>query len=291
MRLPQPDKPGSQPGILIVLVVLALLLTTMWFREGANGPVHKVRLGVQAVTAPVGAVGEFATRPIRGVFGWASDLGVSRSQLEALRAQNAVLRARVASLEEARLENERLQALVRLVQTAQLKSLCARVIGRPQEWDRVITIDRGTADGVKSGMPVVGASSNTSGTAGLLGQTTDVTAHSAEVRLISDQGSGVAGLVQASRAEGIVHGSIDGALSLDFVSHESTVRAGDVVVTSGLGGTFPKGLLVGEVTKIKNQPSSLYQDITLAPSADLNGLEEVIVLVGAVNSGTTGGGD
>ena len=74
-------------------------------------------------------------------------------------------------------------------------------------------------------------------------------------------------------------------------SGKESVRAGDVVVTSGLGGTFPKGLLVGEVTKIKNQPSSLYQDITLAPSADLNGLEEVIVLVGAVNSGTTGGGD
>jgi rod shape-determining protein MreC len=140
-------------------------------------------------------------------------------------------------------------------------------------------------------MPVVGASSNTSGTAGLLGQTTDVTAHSAEVRLISDQGSGVAGLVQANRAEGIVHGSIDGAITLDFVSHESTVRAGDVVVTSGMGGAFPKGLLIGEVTKINNQPSSLYQDITLAPAADLNGLEEVIVLVGAVNSTTAGGND
>ena len=270
-------------------MVAALLLTTVWFREGANGPVHKVRLGVQAVSAPVGAVGEFVTRPVRSVFSWAADLGVSRSQYEALRSQNGVLRARVANLEEARLENQRLQALVKLVQTTQLESLGARVIGRPSQWDRVITIDRGSADGIKAGMPVVGASSNASGTAGLLGQTTDVTAHSAEVRLISDQGSGVAGLVQASRAEGIVHGSIDGVLSLDFISHESTVRAGDVVVTSGMGGAFPKGLLIGEVTKIKNQPSSLYQDITLAPAADLNGLEEVVVLVGAVNSGSTGG--
>ena len=290
MRLPQPDKPSSQPGILIVFVVLAVLLTTLWYREGVNGPVHLARLRVHAVAAPVGAVGEFVTRPIRGVFSWASDLGVSRSQLEALRAQNIALRARVAGLEEARLENLRLLALVRLVQTAKLETLGARVIGRPSQWDRVITIDRGSADGVKSGMPVVGASTDTSGTAGLLGQTTDVTAHSADVRLISDQSSGVGGLVQANRAAGIVHGAIDGVITLDFISRESTVRAGDVVVTSGIGGTFPKGLLIGEITKIKTQASSLYQDITLAPAADLNGLEEVIVLVGVASPGGTGVG-
>ena len=272
-------------------MVVALLLTTAWFKEGPRGPVHRTRLGVQAASAPVSAVGEFVTRPVRGVLNWASDLGVSRSQFEALRSQNSVLRTRVAALEEARLENARLQALIGLVQANKLHALGARVIGRPTEWERVITIDRGTSDGVSAGMPVVGAAKDASSTAGLLGQTTDVTAHSAKVRLISDQSSGVAAMLQSNRIEGIARGSIDGAVTLDFVSHETTVKAGDVVVTSGMGGVYPKGLLVGEVTKVSNLPASLYQDISLAPAADLNGLEEVIVLVGAGAGVQTGGGE
>ena len=273
-----------------MFVVVALLLTTAWFKEGPRGPVHRTRLGVQAASAPVSAVGEFVTRPVRGVLNWASDLGVSRSQFEALRSQNSELRTRVASLEEARLENARLQALIGLVQANKLRALGARVIGRPTEWERVITIDRGTSDGVTAGMPVVGAAKDASSTAGLLGQTTDVTAHSAKVRLISDQSSGVAAMLQSSRVEGIAKGSIDGAVTLEFISHETTVKAGDVVVTSGMGGVYPKGLLVGEVTKVANLPASLYQDISLAPAADLNGLEEVVVLIGAGTGVQTGGG-
>ncbi|HEY5474691.1 MAG TPA: rod shape-determining protein MreC, partial [Candidatus Limnocylindrales bacterium] len=236
--------------------------------------------------------------PIRGVFGWIGDLGVSRSQLEALRLQNEKLRNTVAALEEARLENLRLQSLVNFAQSSKLKSLGAHVIGRPTQWDRVITLDRGTADGVAEGMPVVGTLGTTPGAAteasaagGLIGQTIDVTAHSAKVRLITDQSSGVAATIQSNRAEGVVHGAIDGALSLDFISHETTVKAGDVVITSGMGGVFPKGLLVGEVTKVTNQPSALYQDIVLTPSAGLGGVEDVLILVGAGPQVQTGSGE
>ena len=298
MRLPQPEKSNLQPGLLVVLVVLSLLLTTLWYREGPSGPAHRVRLGVQTVAAPVGAVGEFVTRPIRGVFKWVADLGVSRSQLDALRLQNEKLRNTVAALEEARLENLRLQSLVNFAQSSKLKSLGAHVIGRPTQWDRVITLDRGTADGVREGMPVVGtlgttpsAATEASAAGGLIGQTVDVTAHSAKVRLITDQSSGVAATIQSNRAEGVVHGSIDGGLALDFISHDTTVTAGDVVITSGMGGVFPKGLLVGEVTKVTNQPSSLYQDIVLTPSAGLNGVEDVLILVGAGPQVQTGSGE
>jgi rod shape-determining protein MreC len=80
--------------------------------------------------------------------------------------------------------------------------------------------------------------------------------------------------------EGIVRGSIDGGLSLDFVSRETTVKPGDVIITSGKGGVFPKGLVVGEVSKVDRRGDSLYQDITVVPASSLSGLEEVIVLVG-----------
>jgi rod shape-determining protein MreC len=287
MRLPQPEKSRFQPGLLIVLIMVALVLTTVWYREGTRGPVHRLRGGVQAAAAPVSAVGEFITRPVRGALKWVADLGVSRSQFQQLQQQNERLRNTVAALEEQRLENSRLQSLVNFAQTTKLKALGAHVIGRPTQWDRVITLDRGTADGVHEGMPVVGSLGNVpkkateaSAAGGLIGQTVQVTAHSAKVRMITDQGSGVASMIQANRAEGIVRGAIDGSLKLDFISHETTVKAGDVIITSGMGGVYPKGLLVGEVTKVTNQPSSLYQDVTLSPSANLNGLEEVLILVG-----------
>jgi len=288
MRLPQPEKSNLQPGLLAVLIVLSLLITTVWYREGTSGPIHRVRDGVQAVSAPVGAVGEFVTSPVRGALRWVADLGVSRSQFEALQQQNEKLRNTVAALEEQRLENIRLQALVNFAQATKLKALGAHVIGRPTQWDRVITLDRGTADGVHEGMPVVGSlgvvpahATEASAAGGLIGQTIDVTAHSAKVRLITDQSSGVAAMIQSNRAEGIVHGAIDGGLSLDFVSHETTVKAGDVVITSGMGGVYPKGLLVGEVTNVANLPSALYQDIALSSSANLSSLEDVLILVGA----------
>jgi len=283
MKLPQPERSSTATGLLIVLVVVSIALTTVWYREGQRGPLHKTRLGVQVAAAPIGAVGEFVTRPIRGVISWVSDLGVSRSQLEALRQQNSQLRNQVATLEEARLENERLRALVNFVQANKLKSVGADVIGRPENsWEGVITIDKGTADGVQPDMPVVGAQ-------GLLGQTTDVTSRSAKVRLITDPQSGVAALIQSNRAQGVVRGSIDGKVTLDFVSHETTVKAGDVVITSGVGGVYPKGLVIGEVTAVQNPPNSLYQDIQLAPASNLAGLEDVVVLVGATPKLSIGG--
>lgn len=285
MRLPEPENSTSARGVLIVLVVLALMLTTVWYREGERGPLHKTRTGVQTVAAPLQSAGEFVTRPLRGVFSWAADLGVSRSQLEALRQQNTEMRNRVATLEEARLENERLRALVGFVDAGKLQSVGARVIGRPiNSWERVITIDRGSADGIKVSMPVLA-------TEGLLGQTISVTPHAARVRLLTDPRSGVAAMIQANRVEGIVKGSIEGDVSLDFVSRDTTVTVGDVIITSGMGGVYPKGLLVGEVTNVTKTPSSLYQEIVLAPSADLSGLEEVVVLTASAPQTQIGGGE
>lgn len=272
MRVQGSETPGPRPGWLILFVALAVVLITVWFRESDTGPLHRFRGGVHAVTAPISAGGEFVTRPVRGLFSWASDLGVSRSQLEQLRDQNQRLRARVAELEEDRLENERLRGLVQLSQSQDLEAVAARVIGRPtNSWEGVITIDKGSADGIAVGMPVVGS-------VGLLGQTVGVAANSSRVRLITDQRSGVAALVQRTRAEGVVRGSIEGELSMDFVSTETSVAAGDVVITSGLGGVYPKGIVVGEVTAAERRANSLYQAIEVEPTARLSGLEEVLVV-------------
>lgn len=283
MRLPQPDKSGPRPGILILFVVLSIVLITVWFREDGSGPLHRVRLGVHMAMTPVSAVGETVTRPVHGLFAWAGDLGVSRSQLEQLREQNATLRTRVAELEEAQLENERLRELLKIVQAGDLEAVGAHVIGRPtNSWEGVITIDRGTRDGVTAGMPVVGSE-------GLLGQTIDVGPVSSRVRLISDQRSGVAAFVQRNRAEGVLKGSIDGRLTLDFISVETTLQAGDVVITSGMGGVYPKGVVIGEIIDARSDAGRLHQQVRVRPAAELVGIEEVLVLIGASAAPSTEG--
>lgn len=285
MRLNQTEPTGPRLGVLVVFVALAVVLMTVWFRESETGPLHRVRLGVQAATAPVSAAGEFVTRPVRGLFSWASDLGVSRSQLEQLRSQNESLRTRVAQLEEARQENIRLRALLKLAKSGGVQSKAARVIGRPtNSWEGIITIDLGSKDGITVGMPVVGPR-------GLLGQTVEVASGSARVRLITDQRSGVAAMVQRNRAVGILKGTIEGRLDLDFISRETTVKPGDVVITSGLGGVYPKGIVIGEVAEVDKASNTLYQSIRVEPSGDISGLEEVLVLIGEPKQPSVEGGE
>lgn len=285
MKVQRAETPGQRPGWLILLIALSIVLITIWFRESDVGPLHRLRAGVQSASAPVSATGELLTRPLRNLFSWAGDLGVSRSQLEQLREQNRSLRARVAELEEARLENARLRKLVELPLAAELESLGAHVIGRPtNSWEGVITIDRGSADGILPGMPVVGPD-------GLLGQTVAVSAGSSRVRLITDQRSGVAAIIQRNRAEGVVRGSIEGNLTMDFVNVARDVKKGDVVITSGIGGVYPRGLIVGEVVDVSREANALYQEITVQPAGDLSGLEEVLVLVGKPPAIVPNGGE
>lgn len=275
MRISQREKTGGDGWILALLLLVAFVLITIYFRGGPTGPLHSLRSGVQAVLAPVSQVGHVATSPFRTVGVWVRDLSVSRDDLDALRAQNEEMRQRLAALEEARQENERLRELVGFVEASELEALGARVIGKPATlWEGVIRIDRGTAEGVQVGMPVLASR-------GLIGQIVEASPHSARVRLITDQRSGVAAMMQSTRAEGIARGSIEGQLTLDFVSRETTVTVGDVVITSGMGGVYPKGLLIGEVADVQLGEADLFPSIRVRPSADLVHLEEVVVLIGA----------
>jgi rod shape-determining protein MreC len=268
-----------------VLVALSIVLITVWFREGDDGPLRRAKRVVAAAVAPVSAAGELTTRPVRGIFFWVADLGVSRSQLEQLREQNLQLRARVVELEEAGLENARLTALLDVARTEEIEAVGARVIGRPSStWEGVITINRGSEDGIREGMPVIGP-------LGLLGQTVEVSARSSKIRLITDQRSGVAAMVQRSRAEGIVRGSVEGRLTLDFLAAETELLPGDVVITSGMGGVYPKGLIIGEISEVPADSPAVLKSARVTPAGDPGALEEVLVLIGGVPEAQIGGGE
>ena len=153
-----------------------------------------------------------------------------------------------------------------------LTSTGATVIGQSTtSWSSTITIDKGEGSGLAIGMPVMTST-------GVIGQISDTSAAQSTVRLISDESSGVSAMVQSSRAQGQLVGAPDGTLRLTLVRCDQQVSIGDLVITSGLGGVYPKGLPIGTVTNVSKTSGALYYDITVEPLADSQNLEEVLVI-------------
>ena len=272
MRLIEQDTRTRRPGWLLLLVILAILVTSLWYREGSSGPIHRLQVTTEYVATPISHFGMWATTPVRTFTGWVGDLGISRSELQELRNQNEEMKARVASLEEQLLQYRQVSELVATAANAEQTGVVASIIGLPQNsWSQVITLDRGTESGIEVGQPVVGPR-------GVIGQVTSVGASYCRVRLITDQLSGVASLIQRTRVEGVTRGSLSGEVTLDFIAADAEVVEGDVIITSGSGGIYPRGLLIGTVVAVTNNRTALYQDLTIEPADKLASVEAVMVL-------------
>lgn len=275
---------AGRPIVLVALLVAAVIVTTVWYREGTGGPLHALRTGLTAVSAPLAAAGEWVGTPFRAVGNWMSGLAVDQSDYQALKKQNLELKQRLAALEEAKLENERIRELVDFAQAQDLPTIGAHVIGRPTDSRQLtVMIDRGSNAGLKRGDAVIAAG-------GLVGQIVEITPWNSRVRLITDPESGVAALVQRTRANGIVHGSLTGGLELSFISKKTPPIVGDVVLTSGLGGVYPKGIVIGEVRAVSAGSSDLYPLVTLGSRVDIDRIEEVLVLQAETTAAALPGG-
>lgn len=263
---------SAVPRPLIVLCVASLALTVIGFREGEAGPLHTVRGAFQLIATPARLLGSAATQPFQGLSNIAANLTASGETLTELQSENEQLRAEVARLSEYEHLNESLMSLYQLSDVYGLQSTGARVIsGSRDSWSSTVTIDKGSSSGLAVGMPV------TTG-AGVIGQISECGATTSVVRLITDEGSGVSAMVQGSRAQGQLVGSPDGTLSLRMVRTDQTVNVGDSVVTSGLGGVYPKSLPIGTVSNVTRNEGAMYYDITVEPLSSTAGLEEVLVI-------------
>lgn len=169
--------------------------------------------------------------------------------------------------------HERLQALLKFKARIDEPAVAAQVIARdPTGWFRSVIIDKGTRAGLKWDMPVVNAS-------GVVGRVVSVSAHYAKVLLIIDQNSAVDCLDQRSRDRGMVKGRSTEVCEMDYVVESAEVAKGDRVVTSGLGGVFPKGLPVGTVSNVTKKPGAFFKHVEVTPSVDFSKLEEVMVIL------------
>lgn len=199
--------------------------------------------------------------------------------LWSLREQNEALRQRLADMEdlsrralELDLTNRRLGKLLDLKAGWTEGAIAARVVGRsPSSVVRTMVLDKGTDNGVAKGMAVLAPG-------GVVGQVVAVSAHAARVMLVSDPNSGIDVLVQRSRVQGIAVGTIENGCALKYVQRGSDIAIGDIVITSGLDGIFPKGQPVGSITRADARESRMFQEVEVKLSADLSRIEEVLVV-------------
>jgi rod shape-determining protein MreC len=198
--------------------------------------------------------------------------------LRGVRAENRNLKAQIErmSLEQVRISQDadqarRLQALLAFKEQFISQTMAAQVIGSSgSEQSRSLYIDKGENDGIKPDMAVITAD-------GIVGKVLHAYPSTSLVLLINDQSSGVGAILEKTRLQGILKGTSAGEVALEKVMSDETVPAGEMVLTSGGDGIFPKGLLVGRVTKV-GAGSDLFLNIRVRPAADLSRLEEVLVV-------------
>ena len=266
----QRQSTGVRP--LIVLCLVSILLLTFYIREGESGPIHSVRGAVSVVTTPVRVLGSLVATPFNAAGNVMGNLTASQETLSELREQNAELTAQVAELSESKKTSERLESLLNLQSTYSLTSTAARIIGTSSDaWSRAVTIDKGTAAGFSCGMAVCNSG-------GVIGQIVEVSATTSTVQLITDEGSGVSAMIQSTRAQGMLQGQPDGSLRLSYVSTESDVKVGDIVITSGIGGVYPKGLPLGTVSSVEKSDNDVYYTIVVRAQSTAENNEEVLVI-------------
>jgi rod shape-determining protein MreC len=189
--------------------------------------------------------------------------------------KNELLELRMANsrYQELLETQERIEALLQFKQTLNLPVIPAQVIGLdPSGWFKSIIIDKGKQAGLRLDMPVVNAF-------GVVGRVVSVSPNYAKVLLIIDQNSAIDCLIQRSRDRGMLKGLMSEICKLDYVVKSSDVKVGDILVTSGLGGVFPKGLPMGRVLKVKEMPGELFKDVSIMPAVDFSKLEEVLVVI------------
>ncbi len=249
---------GKGTRLAVILCVVSLTLFTLSCREAGSGPITTVRGAVTVVTMPVRYLGALISTPFSSLGNVFANLTADQETLSELRAENEELTSRNAQLEEAEQTAERLQDLLDLQSTYNLESTAANVIASSTDsWSSTVTIDKGTTSGLAVGMPVCDSS-------GVIGQISECGATSSVVRLITDEGSSVSAMIQSSRAQGMLEGSADGTLRLSLVRTDQTVEVGDLVVTSGLGGVYPKGLPLGRLARCT---TPLQFEASLVPTA------------------------
>ena len=270
------DKEDGRKGWAMAFVVVSLFCIIFFAARGRfQAPVSSQAVSLvlspfQQATAWVANEIHYATSAVWEVATLYEQNKMLRNEVEQLRGINL-------QANEALAENERLRKMIGYQQAArQFDLVAARVIGRESDtWSRMIVIDRGTMNGIANDMPVVTPQ-------GLVGRVVEAGLNSSKVQLILDPRASVGTIVQRaqSRVTGIVQGDMDNPTMPQMVNipKNADVVEGDVIGTSGFGGVYPKGIIVGLVSSLKNDDGGLLKIGVLEAAVDFQKLEDVMVI-------------
>lgn len=260
--------------VVLVAVVCLLLLTVQvrGYRPQATDVLAVLTTPVQAGLAKVH----------RSAFGlWSTYLDWKNVRLENLRLRDEVQRLRVDALRvsETTDENARLRRLLVLREQLPMTTLPGEVIARESGgWIRSLTVNRGKGDGVTRLTAVISPD-------GLVGRVLDVRRGASVVQVLTDPASSLSAHVVRTRTAGLVEGEPSGAMRLKFMARDGAgIQVGDLVVTSGLGGLFPRGIPIGRVRAIDDRGSALFHYATVTPIVDLSRIDEVLLVTGETTS-------
>lgn len=255
-------------AFLLVLILLIFLLLPELKRK----PAPLIGRPLLVLTAQI----QKGISYIFGGFGSAMERIKNISELEvenkSLLLEVERLREENRRLQEMGLLNEKLREMLGFKKSLSLKTVATHVIGRdPTNWYKTIMIDRGESDGVTKDMGVIVPS-------GVVGRVIKSVPNFSQVLLITDINSATAVLIERTRNEGILEGRSSSPARIKYIPLLADTKVGDLVVTSGLAGGFPKDLVVGRISRTEKRPSELFQDVEMIPAVDFNRIEEAFVI-------------
>lgn len=257
---------------LACIFFFSLLLLTLQM-GGVKSLTRKIEQSLLLAVSPFQRLTHWSGEKLVGVNQYFQRVKKLEEENVRLKAENRQLKEKLLEQEEIRLENLRLNQLLAFKEENPRQYIAAEVIGKdPTNWFKYLTIDKGSSQGLRRNMPVLTHK-------GLVGRVIETTPYTAKILTIIDPASNVGAVVQRSRSAGVAAGGAGGKLFMKYMETQEDVETDDVVITSGMGGIFPKGLLVGRVTWVRKKPNHLFQEIEITPAVDFTHLEEVMILL------------
>jgi rod shape-determining protein MreC len=265
-------------SIIFIIILLATALIILSYNLKQESHAGLIRKIVLEVAAPIQNVMNASVKSIGDAWSRYIVLVGLEEENKNLKKKINDLKSQLALYHEGYLEAQRLRNLLALRDDHNHNFIAARIIGREQiALSKTILIDKGTAHGLDASMPVLAGP-------GLIGRVIDVSWHAAKVLLLIDESSNIDAIVQRNRTQGIIRGAGSHGYVLKYISKTQDVKEGDVIVSSGIGGVFPKGLMIGAVNHVDRLEAGLFLKIYVTPSIDFSKLEEVLVLASSDDS-------
>ena len=270
----QSSRPIQITSTLLLFLSLILSAYTTKYPQGLN---FTRQLFIEVI-APVGKTSTGLLNSFEYVWTQYISLVNTESKNTELESRLRTLIAENARLSEVLHENGQLKKLLGVKEQFAWRVIAGKVIGHePSPWSKGITINRGSNDGVQTNLPIVDGDA-------IVGKVVHVASSASQVLLLTDRNAGIDAFIQSTRARGIFMGDGKSGGVLQYISNDNQVQIGDNIVSSGMDGIYPGGVLIGTINSVEKKSGELFQEIHVTAKINADALENVLVILGEPNA-------